>query len=83
MAHTVRLTRKEVMKLDLSIPGQGGYQSLLERFQRQLNRDTLELYLSDDDLEKIPRYAYDYGQGGWQNRLEDIFSRELGPGLGR
>jgi hypothetical protein len=31
--------------------------------------------------ERIRRYAFDYGQGGWENRLHDIFKRTLGTGL--
>ena len=59
----------------------GGYQRLLINLQNKTNRSTGELDLSDDDLEKIPRYAFNYGQGGWENRLKTIFERHLGPNL--
>jgi hypothetical protein len=60
-----------------------GFQSLLVRLQSSLNRTTGELTLSDEDLDRIPRYAFKYQNGGWQNRLTSIFGRTLGPALGR
>jgi hypothetical protein len=32
---------------------------------------------------RIPKYAFDYKQDGWEDRLKAIFSRTLGPNLGR
>jgi hypothetical protein len=61
----------------------GGYQRLMISRQNSLNRNTGELTLSEEHQEKIPRYAFDYQNGGWQNRLLGIFERSLGPGLGR
>ncbi len=63
--------------------GEGGFQSLLVRLQRNTDRRTGELCLAEQDLERIPRYAFDYGNGGWENMLRDIFQRSLGPSLGR
>ena len=86
MARTVKLTMDEIAELDRQHPntdGVGGFQSLIVDLQKRLNRDTNELYLSDRDLERIQRYAFDYKDGGWQDRLVEIFSRELGPKLGR
>ena len=37
--------------------------------------------VTDQELEQIPRYAFDYGQGGWEDRLRAIFSRHLGGSL--
>lgn len=31
------------------------------------------------DLEQIPRYAYDYGNGGWESHLREVFERALRP----
>lgn len=53
------------------------------RLQRRLNRATGELVLEARDLEEIPRYAYDYGNGGWEGRLTEVFTRTLGDSLGR
>lgn len=44
---------------------------------------TGQLNLSADDLEKLPRYAFDYGNGGWESRLVAVFGRHLGAKLGR
>jgi hypothetical protein len=63
--------------------GEGGWQHLLVKLQTQLNIHTLEIDLDGGDLEKIPRYAFDYGNGGWEGRLKGIFDRHLGPRLGR
>jgi hypothetical protein len=61
----------------------GGFQSLLVKLQRQHAGATGEIALDDSDLERIPRYAFDYGNGGWESRLVGIFGRSLGPTLGR
>ena len=35
------------------------------------------------DLADIPHFAFDFKQGGWENRLIAVFGRLLGPRLGR
>jgi hypothetical protein len=83
---TVTLNPSEIEILDRQDPvteRDGGFQSLLVDLQYSLNRPTGALSLSDEHEEKIPRYAFDYKNGGWENRLKDIFSRTLGPNLGR
>ena len=80
------LTAEEARELQRQEPesaDDGGYQSLLVKMQNQLDQDTNRLELDDQDLERIPRYAYCYGQGGWESRLRKIFQRTLGPGLDR
>lgn len=82
----VVLNKEEIGLLDKQDPataGDGGYQGMLVDFQQRLRRGTQELQLSDDDIEKIARYAFDMGNGGWQTRLIGIFGRVLGPELGR
>lgn len=66
-----------------STEGEGGFQNLLVGLQRRTNRNTGELTLNREDRERIPRYAFDYGQGGWEDGLKRIFQRTLGPHLGR
>jgi hypothetical protein len=61
----------------------GGFQGLLVSLEKRIDRSSGHLDLTPDDLEKIPRYAFDYKNGGWEDRLMAIFSRELGPKLGR
>ena len=73
----------ELLRQEPNTAGDGGFQRLLVKLQEQLNLETKELQLDDDDLRRIPQYAFDYRQGGWQDRLELIFCRTLGPRLGR
>lgn len=83
---TVYLLPGEITVLDRQDPStgpDGGWQGLLVRLQNKVNRATGELVLDAQDLEQIPRYAFDYGNGGWEDRLTGIFGRTLGPGLGR
>jgi hypothetical protein len=60
----------------------GGFQSFLVNLGERATNDR-EIELSEADIEKIQRYAFDYGQGGWEDRLKAIFERHLGPRLGR
>ncbi len=64
--------------------GQGGFQTFMRRLQQQFRPGTNELKLTDEDLDNIPHYAFDFeGGGGWEDDLKAIFSRYLGPNLGR
>ncbi|TDI22496.1 MAG: aspartyl-tRNA synthetase [Acidobacteria bacterium] len=86
MERTVILNPSEVATLDKQDPSTasgGGFQRLLVKLQRQLDRTTGELKLDDGDQRRIPSYAFDYGQGGWEDRRVRIFGRTLGPTLGR
>lgn len=56
----------------------GGFQSVMVRLQQQYRPGSQELRLTDDDIEAIQRYAFDFKQGGWQTRLLAIFERNLG-----
>jgi hypothetical protein len=49
----------------------------------RVDRRSGSLHLGARDLERFARYAFDYRRGGWQGRLQRIFGRTLGPGLGR
>jgi hypothetical protein len=72
------LTASELAELDRQNPAtkdDGGYQDFLVTLQQRVNRTARELALDDRDLERIPRYAFDYKRGGWQKRLKSIFSR--------
>ena len=61
----------------------GGWQSLLVKLQNQFDPQTMLIQLDAVDLERIPRYAFDYGNGGWEGRLVGVFGNHLGPRLGR
>ena len=83
---TVFLDVFEIEALDRQDPdteSDGGWQSLLIRLQEKVDRLTGCLHLDARDLEQIPRYAFEYGNGGWEDRLKSVFERTLGPGLGR
>lgn len=82
----VVLNKEEIALLDKQNPStasDGGFQSMMVDFQKRFRRATSELKLSEDDIDRIARYAFDMGNGGWQTRLVGIFGRELGPTLGR
>ncbi|MFP2872625.1 DNA-methyltransferase [Acetobacter tropicalis] len=83
---TIILNAQEIAELLLQDPStkkDGGFQSLLVSLQERLNKTTGSLTLDASDLERIPKYAFDYKQGGWEERLKSIFQRTLGPKLGR
>lgn len=83
---TVCLTQEEIAILDrqdASTGQDGGWQALLVKLQHGVDRATGCIDLGAQELEQIPRYAFDYGNGGWEDRLRGIFERSLGAGLGR
>ena len=77
------LINSELDELFRSVSGSGGSQGLIRKLQSQCDRSTGNIELDSDDLRRIPEYAFDAGQGGFQNRLIKIFGRLLGPRLGR
>ncbi|HKP02490.1 MAG TPA: hypothetical protein VJU77_03925 [Chthoniobacterales bacterium] len=83
---TVTLTAAEIEILDRQDPmteRDGGFQKLLVDLQNAVNRETGALALTEEHEERIPRYGFDYKNGGWEDRLKAIFERTLGPELGR
>lgn len=82
----VTLTPSEIavlMRQDPSRKNRGGWQRLIVTLQEKLDAATGALFLDRKDLERIPRYAFDYKSGGWENYLKAVFRRTLGPKLGR
>jgi hypothetical protein len=69
----IDLTPEELAYLQREIRGQGGFQSLLRRIQRNIVRD--RLVLSIPDAERIIRYSSQYGEGGFQGRLRRIIQQ--------
>ena len=57
----------------------GGFQALLVQLQRRTQARTGRIFLMPRDISRIRRYAFGYGNGGWENRLTRIFGRILGP----
>lgn len=77
------LNSEEEAVLLKSQRGTGGFQNFMRRLQKAYRRPTQELPITDDDIDQAQRYAFDYEQGGWEADLIAIFSRHLGPTLGR
>lgn len=72
----------ELSRQDPATSADGGFQALLVSLQKRVQPNG-DLTLTPDDLERIPRYAFDYGNGGWEDTLAAIFARNLGARLGR
>ena len=66
----VPLNREDLELLMRPVAGQGGWQSLLRKLQKQIKGNTLTL--TEDDSRRILRYILSYGSGGWQDRLAAI-----------
>jgi hypothetical protein len=83
---TVTLNKDEMEILfqqDPSTKSEGGWQSLLVTLQECTDRTTGQCEIATTVLPRIAKYAFDYGNGGWETRLMGIFARTLGPKLGR
>jgi hypothetical protein len=84
MAKYYVLNEAEEACLLKPVKGRGGFQTFMRRLQNSYRRGSQELpVLTDDDLEQMQKYAFDYGHGKWEEDLKTIFSRHLGPSLGR
>lgn len=60
------------MALARTVRGTGGFQGLLQTLQADWNRNGRGRLLPIRDAataEKVRRYATEYGDGGWQERL--------------
>jgi hypothetical protein len=82
----VILTQPEIEILSRQHPStrdDGGYQRFLVDLQEKVDPITGEIELTKNDLARIPKYAFDYGQGGWESRFVGAFGRVLGKRLGR
>jgi hypothetical protein len=76
----IKLSRdefNELKKQDPKSKGKGGFQGLLVRLQQKVNQSTLEIELSETDIDRIIRYGRDPKKGGWQSRVQKIFGRHF------
>ena len=81
---TLQLNQCEFDLLERQDPAtkqDGGYQRLLVTLQEITNPKSNVMILPVPLIEKIRRYAFSYGNGGWEDRLTGIFGRHLGPRL--
>lgn len=70
--YKAQLSEDEAEAFLRPVVGQGGFQSLLRNLQRNYDRKSRTVTLTDEQVEKINRYSKDYGQGGFEDRLEGI-----------
>ena len=64
--------------------GKGGFQDFMRKRQKSYRHGSQELpVLTEEEIDQAQRYAFDYGQGTWEEDLKAIFARHLGPNLGR
>ena len=66
----IQLTPAEVARFSKPVNGRGGFQSLLRRLAKQIS-PTGVLTLNAADAEKLVRYSFKYGPGGFENRTKD------------
>ena len=59
----------------------GGFQRLMITLQRKCDQSTGIITLNETLLKRIRNYAFNYGQGGLEDRLMAIFGRHLGSEL--
>ena len=68
----VSLTDSDLFYLSRPINGSGGFQDLLRRLQSGIDSRARTLTIRSSDIERVLRYANDYGTGGFQGRLGSI-----------
>jgi hypothetical protein len=70
----VELSPNALQALSREVNGSGGFQSLLRALQRQVENGGNTLVLTPDLVGKIARYVQNYGQGGFQGRLDGVLA---------
>lgn len=70
--HRVQLSAHEAAALNRPVNGQGGFQSLLRSLKANFDARDNSLTLTPAQMERIRRYATDYGLGGFEDRLDGI-----------
>ena len=74
----VKFTKEEYSALLLQAPeskNKGGFQRFLVGIQGRVNKQTLQLEVSEHDLERIYRWKANPRKGGWQSRFKKISGR--------
>jgi hypothetical protein len=65
----IQLTPAEIARYQKPVRGRGGFQTLLRRIVKNISMDGV-LDISESDLEKLVRYSFQYGVGGFQERTK-------------
>ena len=68
---TIQLSPEEADPLRIPVNGRGGWQNLVRKLNSNLTQEN-KITLTPKDIERILRYSYLYGQGGFQNQLDGI-----------
>ncbi|MGO9118391.1 MAG: hypothetical protein ACLQPD_12395 [Desulfomonilaceae bacterium] len=79
-SRTIKLNKGELAELSRQDPetkDSGGFQSFLVRWQMTVNRNTGELVLSKEDMDRIIRLGKNRSKGGFQGRIYKIFQRHF------
>lgn len=82
----IKLTIAEIGELKRLVDqsaGRGGFQNLLLHLWYHLDEESGEIDLSHLLMERINRYAFQYGNIYWRRTLRRIFRRTLGANLDR
>jgi hypothetical protein len=61
-----------IMAVNKEQTGHGGFQTLLRKMKDQYSEQSEEFYLDKEDIERLHRYAYEYGRGGFQDRIQRL-----------
>lgn len=69
----IQLNASERAVVFRSIEGMGGHQQFLSEIIERVD-PAGGLVLEDDELQKVARYAYRYGSGGYQDRFKSILA---------
>lgn len=65
----IQLTDRQVAKIMRPVKGKGGFQTLLRRIQKQVSGNILTA--SNEDIERLIHYSFDYGHGGFQEQAKE------------
>jgi hypothetical protein len=82
--YTLKLNQSEFDTVCIQDPdsrGDGGFQSLMVTLQDITNESTFEMLLPENLIPRLRKYAFQFKNGGWEDRIIAIFSRHLGPNL--
>lgn len=74
---TIKLNAAEYAVLMQDVNGEGGFQDFFLRLQHRVHKQTKELRLDDDDLERIYKYKDHPKDGGFQGRINKVFARHF------
>jgi hypothetical protein len=66
----IQLTSAEVARYSKPVRGSGGFQTILRRISNQISPSGI-MTVSSADAEKLVRYSFEYGPGGFEDRTKD------------